>query len=46
MEGGREGGLGVEARGAGGSGETTWRLGDTVERGIWIRVEDEESCLE
>ena len=29
-----------------GRGETTCRLGETVERGIWIRVEDEESDLE
>ena len=35
--------LGVEARGPGGRGETTMRLGDTVESGIWILVEEAES---
>ena len=30
--------------GGGGCAETTWRLGETVDSGIWILVE--ESCLE
>lgn len=36
--------LGVEEVGMG-SGETTCKLGDTVERGIWIRVDEDVSSF-